>query len=197
MTEDLSFATLYQARALEHVLERLRTSTPADSQERATLVAYLEKLLPGPPDPESETRKEFVATALARRERYMRDPSSAVPFDVMLAKVQQSLAAARAKGLLPATMPVEQLSFPRDVEICLVLARWDAEAGVWVATSEDVPGLASEAETLKALRDKLRELVPELLRANAAKGLAASGGAAPDMQDVPRRRPEPENPDEP
>lgn len=50
-----------------------------------------------------------------------------------------------------------------------VLAEWDDEAGVWVATSEDVPGLATEAETAEALMEKLRVLVPELLELNAAK----------------------------
>ena len=47
-----------------------------------------------------------------------------------------------------------------------VQADWDPEAGVWVATSEDVPGLATEAETIEALMQKLRVIVPELLEAN-------------------------------
>jgi predicted RNase H-like HicB family nuclease len=47
-----------------------------------------------------------------------------------------------------------------------VQADWDPEAEVWVATSEDVPGLATEAETLEALTEKLRVIVPELLDAN-------------------------------
>ena len=47
-----------------------------------------------------------------------------------------------------------------------VQADWDPEAGVWVATSEDVPGLATEADTIEALTDKLRVMVPELLEAN-------------------------------
>ena len=42
---------------------------------------------------------------------------------------------------------------------------WDPEAGVWVATSEDVPGLATEAETIEALTEKLRVMIPELLEA--------------------------------
>lgn len=45
-------------------------------------------------------------------------------------------------------------------------AEWDAEASVWVAESEDVPGLATEAATMEGLVDKLRVLVPELLEAN-------------------------------
>jgi hypothetical protein len=43
---------------------------------------------------------------------------------------------------------------------------WDADAAVWVATSEDVPGLVTEAETIEALSGKLRALIPELLRLN-------------------------------
>lgn len=44
-----------------------------------------------------------------------------------------------------------------------VSALWDAEARVWVATSEDVPGLATEAPTVEALRAKIETMIPELL----------------------------------
>jgi len=37
-----------------------------------------------------------------------------------------------------------------------VRAEWDEEALVWVATSDDVPGLATEEDTLEALIRKLR-----------------------------------------
>ena len=47
-----------------------------------------------------------------------------------------------------------------------VQADWDPEACVWVATSDDVPGLATEAETIETLTEKLRTLIPELLEAN-------------------------------
>ncbi len=47
-----------------------------------------------------------------------------------------------------------------------VTATWDAEAAVWVAESENVPGLVTEAENLEALVNKLRALIPELLEAN-------------------------------
>ena len=43
-------------------------------------------------------------------------------------------------------------------------AIWDSEAGVWVATSDDVSGLATEAETIEALSEKLRLIVPERWR---------------------------------
>ena len=46
-------------------------------------------------------------------------------------------------------------------------AEWDDEARVWVATSNDVPGLATEADTIEGLIDKLKIIVPELLDANA------------------------------
>jgi len=46
-----------------------------------------------------------------------------------------------------------------------VNADWDAEAKVWVATSDDVPGLVSEAETLEDLQKKLTPLIRELLEA--------------------------------
>ena len=51
-------------------------------------------------------------------------------------------------------------------KVLFIRADWDADANVWVATSDDVPGLASEADTLEALSAKLDVLVPELLQAN-------------------------------
>ena len=51
-------------------------------------------------------------------------------------------------------------------------AEWDDEAEVWVATSDDVPGLVAESDTIEVLVLKLKILVPELLEAN---GIAASG----------------------
>jgi predicted RNase H-like HicB family nuclease len=47
-----------------------------------------------------------------------------------------------------------------------IRAEWDDEAEVWVATSDDVPGLATEADTIEALSIKLQSMVPELLEAN-------------------------------
>jgi predicted RNase H-like HicB family nuclease len=47
-----------------------------------------------------------------------------------------------------------------------VRCEWDPEAACWVASSDDVPGLATGADTFEALIDKLRVVVPELLEAN-------------------------------
>ena len=47
-----------------------------------------------------------------------------------------------------------------------VHAEWDEEARVWVATSEDVSGLATESNTIEELVEKLRVMIPELLEAN-------------------------------
>jgi predicted RNase H-like HicB family nuclease len=53
-----------------------------------------------------------------------------------------------------------------------VKALWDDEAGVWVAASEDVPGLATEAPTIERLVAKLQVMIPELLELNAPGGPA-------------------------
>ena len=45
-------------------------------------------------------------------------------------------------------------------------AFWDREALVWVAESTDILGLATEADTLEKLTDKLKQMIPELLIAN-------------------------------
>ncbi len=49
-----------------------------------------------------------------------------------------------------------------------VEAHWDQQAQVWSASSEEVPGLATEAETIESLRKKLRVMVPELLELNGS-----------------------------
>ena len=47
-----------------------------------------------------------------------------------------------------------------------VIAEWDEEAQVWVASSEDVPGLATGADTFEDLIEKLKVVIPELLVEN-------------------------------
>jgi hypothetical protein len=42
-------------------------------------------------------------------------------------------------------------------------ARWDSEASVWIATSDDVPGLVLETDTWEAMIEEVRLVVPELL----------------------------------
>ncbi len=43
-----------------------------------------------------------------------------------------------------------------------IQARWDCEAGVWLATSKDVPGLVIEADTLPTAIKEIRLVLPEL-----------------------------------
>ena len=45
----------------------------------------------------------------------------------------------------------------------VVRAQWDPEAAVWVATSNDLPGLVTEASTQQALVEKIEIMIPELL----------------------------------
>jgi hypothetical protein len=51
-------------------------------------------------------------------------------------------------------------------KVYVVNAAWDEAAQVWVATSEDVPGLVAEAATFEELDREVRALVPELLVLN-------------------------------
>ncbi|MEQ1616699.1 MAG: DUF1902 domain-containing protein [Hyphomicrobiaceae bacterium] len=55
----------------------------------------------------------------------------------------------------------------------IVRATWDDDARVWVATSEDVPGLVAESAILEALRDKVLVMVPELLELNGGSFVSA------------------------
>jgi len=50
----------------------------------------------------------------------------------------------------------------------IINAEWDDDAGVWVAASDDVPGLVTESKTFESLLRKLRSMAPELLELNHA-----------------------------
>lgn len=47
-----------------------------------------------------------------------------------------------------------------------VLLTWDNEASVWIATSDDIPGLILESGSADALIERVRHAVPELLELN-------------------------------
>lgn len=44
---------------------------------------------------------------------------------------------------------------------------WDADASVWIATSNDIPGLILESGSFDALLERTRFAVPELLELNS------------------------------
>ncbi len=48
----------------------------------------------------------------------------------------------------------------RDINI---KAQWDGEAGVWIATSNEVPGLVVEADTWPGMIEEVRLILPELM----------------------------------
>ncbi len=50
-----------------------------------------------------------------------------------------------------------------DITVNLI---WDGEACVWIATSDDVPGLVLESGSFDALVEKVRFAVPELVSLN-------------------------------
>ena len=45
---------------------------------------------------------------------------------------------------------------------------WDEESTVWIATSNDIPGLVLESGSFDALLERTRFAVPELLELNTA-----------------------------
>ena len=45
----------------------------------------------------------------------------------------------------------------------LITFTWDNEVSVWIATSDDVPGLVLEHGSFDALVERVRIAVPELL----------------------------------
>ncbi len=50
---------------------------------------------------------------------------------------------------------------------------WDPDAAVWVATSEDIPGLVLESGSFDALVERVRFAASELLALNGHKGSQA------------------------
>ncbi len=65
----------------------------------------------------------------------------------------------------------------------VIHADWDAEAGVWVATSQDMRGLVTEADTIEALRAKLPGMILDLLEQNGVSDRPAS------IEIIARRQP--------
>ena len=49
---------------------------------------------------------------------------------------------------------------------------WDAEAAVWIATCEDVPGLVLEDADIDALAERAKVAAEELVKLNGARGRA-------------------------
>jgi hypothetical protein len=65
------------------------------------------------------------------------------------------------------TKQTDLLDMQRDITI---QARWDGEASVWLATSEDVPGLVVEADTWPGMINEVQLVLPELLEVSGQGG---------------------------
>ncbi len=48
----------------------------------------------------------------------------------------------------------------------IIRLTWDSEASVWIATSDDIPGLVLESGSFDALIERTRFAIPELLALN-------------------------------
>ncbi len=56
----------------------------------------------------------------------------------------------------------------------IVHADWDPEASVWVATTQDLRGLVTEADSIEALRAKLPGMILDLLEESGISDLPVS-----------------------
>jgi predicted RNase H-like HicB family nuclease len=56
----------------------------------------------------------------------------------------------------------------------VIHADWDPEAAVWVATTQDLTGLVTEADSIELLRAKLPGMILDLLEENGVSDLPAS-----------------------
>jgi predicted RNase H-like HicB family nuclease len=51
-------------------------------------------------------------------------------------------------------------------KVFIIRAEWDNDASIWSATSDDIPGLATEADSIEVLFNKLSSMIPELMFLN-------------------------------
>ncbi len=51
----------------------------------------------------------------------------------------------------------------------IITFTWDDEAAVWIATSNDIPGLVLESGSYDALVERTRFAIPELLSLNSSE----------------------------
>ena len=58
----------------------------------------------------------------------------------------------------------------------IVRASWDEEAAVWVASSQDIDGLAVEAKTVEQLEKKVLAAISDLIELN---------GVESDLPEIP------------
>jgi hypothetical protein len=56
----------------------------------------------------------------------------------------------------------------------VIHADWDAQARVWVATTQDLSGLVTEADSIEALRAKLPGMILDLLEEYGVSDFPAS-----------------------
>jgi predicted RNase H-like HicB family nuclease len=75
-------------------------------------------------------------------------------------------------GIWPKMAP-RQMEEHTMVRPIVIHADWDPEAGVWVATTQDLRGLVTEAETMEALRAKLPGIILDLLEEKRTESLIA------------------------
>lgn len=52
---------------------------------------------------------------------------------------------------------------------CRIKLFWDNDAKVWIATSEDIPGLALESGSFDALIERVKYTLPEILELDDIK----------------------------
>jgi predicted RNase H-like HicB family nuclease len=69
------------------------------------------------------------------------------------------------------SLGTEERSVARPI---IVHADWDPDAAVWVATTQDIGGLVTEADTIEALRAKLPGMIFDLLEESGVADLPAS-----------------------
>lgn len=54
------------------------------------------------------------------------------------------------------------------MKIFYIRATYDPDAAVYVGTCDEVPGFVAESDTLHALREKARVIIPDLLSGTSA-----------------------------
>ena len=72
-------------------------------------------------------------------------------------------------SMMPVKHSTAMLMVRNDNMPCKVNFLWDETEAVWIATSEDVPGLVLECGSVDALIERVKSAIPELLSLNGTQ----------------------------
>lgn len=84
-------------------------------------------------------------------------------------------------------------SHQKSYQMMYIVMRREAHMRITVTLDDELLKEAEELTDIKERSKLIRDGLEALIQREAARGLARLGGGAPDIQPIPRRRPEPDD----